>query len=322
MNQHKGPSVIPRVLPYVWRHDDAQPAGLPELLRGRRHEIDRLLLEHGALLFKGFGVDSVDAFQRCTDVLPGSAADYIDGNSPRTKLTDNIYTSTEYPAELAISMHNELSYSRTWPERLYFCCVVPPATGGSTLIADSAALLRALPADLVAQFETKGVTYVRNLHGGRGATIGKSWQQTFETDDRRVVERFCRDGDIGYEWKTDGGVRLIQKRPATARHPKTGEAVWFNQVDQFHPSTNPPEVYEAIKEIYAGQPFDMPQYGCFGDGSPIPDAMLQTVREETARHTVAFPWERGDFLMIDNMLTSHGRSPFTGERRILVAMSS
>ena len=311
-----------RVLPYIWRADAAGAPDLRELLIDSAQAVDRTLLEQGAILFKGFQVDSTEAFQRCTDVLAHKLASYIDGNSPRTKLTSNIYTSTEYPPELSISMHNELSYSHAWPERLYFCCVVAPATGGSTLIADSGALLRALPAELVRQFEEKGVTYVRNLHGGNGATIGKSRQQTFETDLRADVERYCTEGAIDYSWQPDGALRLIQTRAATACHPRTGERVWFNQVDQFHPSTNAPEVYEAIMEIYGDAPFEMPQYGCFGDGTPIPLALLEQVRAETARHTVAFPWEQGDVLMIDNMLTAHGRSPFTGARRILVSMSS
>ena len=32
-------------------------------------------------------------------------------------------------------------------------------------------------------------------------------------------------------------------------------------------------------------------------------------------------WERGDVAVIDNMLASHGRTPFDGERRVLVAMA-
>jgi alpha-ketoglutarate-dependent taurine dioxygenase len=315
--------VMLKVLPYVWTASAERGTDLPQVLREHRQELDRLVLEHGAVLLKRFDVGSLEKFHRCTEVLAdGAAGSYIDGNSPRTKLSESIYTSTEYPPELSISMHNELSYSHAWPARLYFCCVTAPQTGGSTLIADSRALLRELSPEVLDMFEKKGVTYVRNLHGGSGATIGKSWQQTFETDQRAVVEQYCKDGRIDYEWKADGGIRLIQQRPATAVHPRTGERVWFNQVDQFHPSTNPPDVYEAIMEIYGADPFEMPQYGCFGDGSPIPDDALAEVRQGMDRLSVAFPWEVGDMMIIDNMLTAHGRSPFTGTRRILVSMSN
>jgi len=36
---------------------------------------------------------------------------------------------------------------------------------------------------------------------------------------------------------------------------------------------------------------------------------------------VAFPWQPQDVMLLDNMLTAHGRAPFKGSRRILVAMA-
>jgi alpha-ketoglutarate-dependent taurine dioxygenase len=36
---------------------------------------------------------------------------------------------------------------------------------------------------------------------------------------------------------------------------------------------------------------------------------------------VIFPWRQDDILMLDNFLVSHGREPFVGPRRILVAMA-
>jgi len=166
------------------------------------------------------------------------------------------------------------------------------------------------------------VRYVRNLHGGRGARIGKSWQETFETTSRDSVETFCRQGRIAFEWKADGGLRLIQTGPATARHPRTGEKVWFNQLEQFHPSSNPPDVYEALQELFGDTPEEMPQYASFGDGTPVPGAMLADIRTAMDQQTVVFPWEHGDLMIIDNMLTAHGRAPYTGPRKILVSMSS
>ena len=308
-------------LPFVWSAKASQSNDIDGILTGRTSEIDARLLQCGAILLRGFGVDSAEEFQRCMDVLPAQSSAYVDGNSPRTKITRSVYTSTEYPSEFRISLHNELSYSHTWPSRLYFCCVVAPQSGGSTTIADSRAILRRLSAPTLSLFEEAGVTYVRNLHGGAGAIIGKSWQQTFETDSRADVEAYCKGGDIKYEWKADGGVRLVQVRPATAVHPQTGDKVWFNQLEQFHPSSNPPEVYEALSAIYGDSPFDLPQYACLGDGRPAPDDVLAEVRAAMTAESIEFPWERGDLLIVDNMLTAHGRAPFVGPRKVLVSMS-
>jgi hypothetical protein len=36
---------------------------------------------------------------------------------------------------------------------------------------------------------------------------------------------------------------------------------------------------------------------------------------------VSFPWQRGDILMLDNILAAHGRAPYEGPRKILVGMT-
>jgi alpha-ketoglutarate-dependent taurine dioxygenase len=35
---------------------------------------------------------------------------------------------------------------------------------------------------------------------------------------------------------------------------------------------------------------------------------------------VKFAWQRGDIMLLDNVLTAHARNPFVGERKLLVAM--
>ena len=36
---------------------------------------------------------------------------------------------------------------------------------------------------------------------------------------------------------------------------------------------------------------------------------------------VDFPWQATDLVAVDNMLVQHARRPFTGERKLLVAMA-
>jgi alpha-ketoglutarate-dependent taurine dioxygenase len=48
---------------------------------------------------------------------------------------------------------------------------------------------------------------------------------------------------------------------------------------------------------------------------------MDALRAAYEAETVTFDWERGDVLLVDNMLTSHARSSFRGPRRVLVAMA-
>lgn len=310
-------------MPFVVEPESAREnATANDLLAYYQANADHLeskLLQHGALLLRGFGVNTPSSFARCVRTLNGSLLDYVDGNSPRTKLTAGVYTSTEYPSEYPISLHNELSYSHRWPRKLFFCCIVAPRENGETPIADSRAILRNLDAAVLEEFTRKGVKYVRNLHGGQG--VGPSWQDTFETADRAAVERYCAGENGDVQWQADGGLRLTQVRPAVATHPRTNERVWFNQADQFHPSTHPARVYETMMAVYRGKEGELPQNALFGDDTPIAAGLLEHVRETARKSAVLFPWQEGDVLVIDNMLTCHGRMPYTGPRKILVAMS-
>ena len=281
--------------------------------------LEMKLLDQGAILFRGFGVKTPANFARCVRTLDGNLLDYVDGNSPRTKLAAGVYTSTEYPSEYYISMHNELSYSHKWPRKLFFSCIVAPQEKGETPIADSRVILNSLDRDVVEEFTRKGVKYIRNLQGGQG--VGPSWQDTFETTDKAAVEQYCADRDTDVQWQPDGGLRLTQVRPAVAKHPQTKQSVWFNQADQFHPSTHPRHIYETMMSVYEGKEDELPQNALFGDDTPIASSMLEHIRETSRKNAVVFPWQEGDLLIIDNMLTCHGRMPYAGARKILVAMS-
>ena len=278
--------------------------------------LGKLLVANKALVFRDFAVPR-DRLEAVMDqVLPNRLA-YVHGNSPRTKVGDNVYTSTEYPPEFDISMHNELSYAHAWPTRLLFYCEIAPATGGATPVVDGVRWLGALDEAVRTAF-AGGVRYTQNLHDGYG--FGKSWQDTFETKDRDTVEAFLSStGGAEWSWRKDGGLRVSQIRPSTVTHPDTGDEVWFNQADQWHAAALGDETGAALAKVLPAE--DLPQSVTFADGSPIPGEYVIQIRDRGLASAVDVPWRPGDVLLIDNVLVGHGRRSFTGSRRVLVAMS-
>jgi alpha-ketoglutarate-dependent taurine dioxygenase len=279
-------------------------------------DIESQLLRHGGILFRGFDLETVESFEEFARVLAPALLNYVEGSSPRLMLSDKVYTSTEYPPEFFVSLHSELSYAHYWPSKILFFCVIEPRQGGETPIADTRKVLAALDPTVRQRFLSRGVKYVRNLHGERGA--GLSWQTVFETADRAAVEDYCRAGDISFRWLQDGGLWTSQVRPAAVRHPKTGESVWFNQADQWHPSNLGPEVARGLLARLAES--ELPINAYHGDGSPLDPGDLDHVRAVFRDTMVSFPWRRGDVLLLDNMLAAHGRAPFSGPRRVAVTM--
>ena len=292
----------------------ATPDGLVDYLRTDTGLDDQLIKEK-ALVFRGFGVEP-GALDAVLDLLLPNRLAYVHGNSPRTKVGANVYTSTEYPQEFTISMHNELSYAAKWPARLTFYCETAAATGGATPLVDGVRWLESLD-DEVREAYAGGVRYTQNLHDGFG--LGKSWQETFESDDRDHVEAFLTESGAAFEWKSDGTLRVSSVRPSTTRHPVTGAEVWFNQSDQWHAAALGDETAAALAQIMPEE--DLPQSVSFADGSPIPGEYAIQVRDRGLENAVDVNWRQGDVLVIDNVLVGHGRRPFTGQRRVLVAMS-
>lgn len=49
--------------------------------------------------------------------------------------------------------------------------------------------------------------------------------------------------------------------------------------------------------------------------------MVEAILTVYRQVQVSFPWQRGDVLMLDNLLVAHSRNPFVGPRKIIVAMA-
>ena len=278
-------------------------------------ELNGRLREHGGLLFRGFGVRTPAELERLIRALCGELLEYTYKSTPRTQVQGEIYTSTEYPADQSIPPHNEMSYSRSWPQKIFFCCATAAPSGGETPVADSRGVLRRIPAEVREKFARLGVCYVRNY----GEGIDLPWQDVFRTTDRAEVEAFAHRAGLELEWRGDGGLRSRQLCQATAAHPVTGEEVWFNQAHLFHSSSLPPALRESLLAAVSEE--DLPRNALYGDGSPIEPAALAAIRAAYEQELVSFPWAEGDVLMLDNMLVAHGRRPYAGPRKILVGMA-
>ncbi|MET0621400.1 MAG: TauD/TfdA family dioxygenase [Pyrinomonadaceae bacterium] len=287
---------------------------LADWAASNRDYVSDLLLQHRALLFRGFNINTADALDRVIQATSsGELLEYRDRSSPRHEVGDKIYTSTDYPAEQGIFLHNEGTYWMKWPRKLYFCCATAPAAGGETPIADCRRIYRRISPRVRSNF--LDVMYVRNYNDG----FGLSWETVFQTDDRAVVEEYCRRNRIEYQWKEGNRLRTRAVRPTVARHPQTDEPVWFNHAAFFHVTTLEPSIRDTLLAEF--EEADLPYNTYYGDGSPIEPEVLEELREAYRQERILFPWQEGDLLLLDNMTVAHGRMPYSGPRRILAGLA-
>lgn len=298
-------------LPHVILGHGADVVALAE----RRSEIRAAVAIHGAVLLRGFAVDDVDDFERVVTELSGHTLSYQERSSPRASIKGNVYTSTEYPPSEEIFLHNENSYQQKWPMALYFYCVEPPVTGGATPLADTRAVLARIDPEVRAEFVRRQWMAVRNFREG----FGVNWRDAFGTTDRDAVVDYCAANGIEARWQGSDELRTQAVRPAVHTHPRSGEQVWFNHATFFHVSTLSPDVRDGLRAMFTEE--ELPSHTFFGDGGSIPDATVEHLRDCYRAASTRFDYHRGDIVMIDNMLVAHGREPFTGPRRVAVAMA-
>lgn len=300
-------------------------------LAQEKKELSKLLLTHGAIVFRGFPVKKAADFATVVETLGlGEFVNYVGGDSPRDKVEEKVYTSTEAPPRIHIALHQELSYIKNFPANIYFFCETPAQTGGETIIGDARRIYKVLDEEIKNRFQQNHLTYISRYYYqnkimdwvNRWQRSHKSWIEVFETNDKKEVEKKCRENEFEWRWLANDWIEIKQTRPAIISHPLTKETVWFNQAHlyDFNPHLLGWMNYIAAKLFYFRKSTLLHEIR-FADGSKIPRQDLYHIIDVLKENTVAFPWQKGDVMVLDNILAMHGRSPFTGRRRVLTALT-
>ena len=268
------------------------------------------LNESGGILFRGFRVDGAEQFGQFISSIGGIPMEYKNRSSPRSEVLNNIYTSTDYPKDQKINMHNEMDYDINWPMKIAFYCQVPASEGGETPIVDSRKVYKNISAQTRYKFKG-GIKYVRNLT----PQLGLSVEEVFQTKDRDEIEQFCLSREMVPEWIDEDHLRISWTRPAIRIHPITKEKVWFNHGFFFNFRTLDPGIHRLVKRE------NLPYNTYYANGEGIEESVIEELRDSYETSKITFTWQEGDILLLDNMLMAHSRNKFLGERKILVAMS-
>jgi alpha-ketoglutarate-dependent taurine dioxygenase len=324
-------------VPLVWSITagrDAQPERIRAWLASEGRRLDATLLRHGAVLIRGFErLAQAAAFETVASALGGKTMPYIGGTSPRRTVRGHIMTATEVPHDYSIPLHQEMAYTASFPERVAFLCVTPAQQGGETTVADMREVTARLDPGVCARLTSRGGLQLRrNLplpeHVRDRPGVPKAWAEVFATCDRGVAERAAAGRGWRTQWLADGSLQLWQEiLPAWRVHPQTQERVWFNQLHIFSPHAalrwarrdGRHALAARLEHALVHHPERLDDM-CHADGTPLEREDVLHVAEvfDAAAHPVC--WQRGDLLLLDNLLAAHGRRQYAGERRILAAL--
>ena len=285
-----------------------------EWLRANDGELRAALREHGTIFLRGLPVADTEDIAEVRDILIPRRTPYREKATPRSDYGNGVFSSTDLPPAQSIRMHNENSYTLTFPGLLLFACLIAPEEGGATPTADCRKVLAALPTALVERMKSSGWTLTRNY----SEYVSLDWRTAFATEDKEKVAEYCVENGITWEWQEDGSLRTSQLRSGTISHPETGDEVWFNHLAFWNEWSLHPEIREAMVEEFG--PDGLPFNTGFGDGKPLDELDVQALNAAYEAATVREQWQVGDVMLVDNVLAAHGRDPYRGDRKIAVAM--
>lgn len=285
-------------------------------LKANRERTAAQLLLHGAILFRGFPVETPEHFAAVVqEGLGMENLPYMGGAAVRTNVVrDVVFTSNESPPSEPIPWHHEMAQTANPPSHILFYCHVPAKEGGATPIVRSDVVMSQLQAAHPKFVESiaDGIHYQRVMPEDDDATsaIGRGWKNTFLSKTREEAEANMRAVGTTWEWQPNGDLstktKLLPAVKIDRRGPKQ-RPVFFNQIvavfEGWNDSRN--NGARALTDS-RGQHLD-------------PDAVAFASRALDDA-SVAFKWHKGDVILIDNLTVMHSRQTFVPPRRTLASI--
>ena len=282
----------------IFLPESGRPQALIEADQGETlldldHErIAELYRAHGALLFRGFGVD-VDQFRYFAWSFCKAA---VFNESPGRRPIDphhNIHTVDGGIG--AFNLHPELSREPWKPDVAFFACLSAPSRDGATTICDGVMLVKALPAAVREGLSGRRLLYIKPTW----PALLEYWLGTPNPDDAVLAAPPSR---CPYFFgRVDGEIVRAFMRPALHR-PMFTDAPAFGNFLLFARFNN-----------------GRRDFPVFEDGRPVPEQWLQAIKATGDTLSVAIAWAPGDVLMLDNTRFMHGRTAIRDPSERLIA---
>lgn len=111
-----------------------------------------------------------------------------------------------------------------------------------------------------------------------------------------------------FEWLPNDSLKTISPvLSATRVDPRTGKVSWFNSIVA---------AFTGWKDTRN----DPTKAVVYGDGTPLDPDVLTRCLAIMDELSVAFVWEKGDVLLVDNLVTMHARRSYVGQRKIYASL--
>jgi len=262
-----------------------------------------LFKQYGAVMFRGFKAD-LEGFEGLTNRFSGDYMSHEGGGSVRQVINRDgdqtiMSVAYSYNAEaqrsFPLALHSDRSYTKSHPPIMWFCCKRPSEVDGQTTIADGRLFYQELSESTRQFLLDNPIKYIRRYKDGE-------WQLLWQTDDLGRVAEYARENEMAYSVDDEGTVQTEFVTCAIQKDRWGGQDVFLNSMLLV-------EWQESV--LKRGHTTSVRM----SDGSRLPEAIWDELKEVANRVTREVEWGCGDILMVDNTRVLHGRRAFTDPNR-------
>jgi alpha-ketoglutarate-dependent taurine dioxygenase len=271
----------------------------------RLDDVVRVFTETGLILFRGFDT-SVEDFERFGDLLSGDFMVYTGGGYVRrtvdtasgTIQSVNYYLrGDDWQSTFELPVHGEMYYLSQRPLVMFFYCVTPAQQDGETSFCDGTEVYRGLRESTRDLFRRQRLKYIRTYEPGE-------WEIRFDATGPDDVARFCAENGLSCTFDERGALRTEYLHPATIKSRWGAHDVFTNNI---------------LTVVWQEETGKRNTFVRLEDGSPIPDDVIQEIKDVTFRLRRLHPWRPKEVAIVDNTRVLHGRMSFDDQRRQLLS---
>jgi alpha-ketoglutarate-dependent taurine dioxygenase len=214
--------------------------------------------------------------------------------SDETLLSTRYDYGREKQDTFGLPLHGEMYYIDHRPVMLWFYCERPADKDGETTACDGRQVYEALSESTKALFASKRLKYTRQYLDGE-------WQVIYQTDDIEEARKFG----------VSNGLQITIDRETMTLHtdyiyPAVIKSRWGNHSVYIN------NMLPVLWQESMGRKTSIVR---FEDGSEIPKSVVDEITAIQARLIYPIPWQKQDFVMIDNTRVAHGRRAFEDQER-------
>ncbi len=311
-----------------WEYTD-----LRHHFRENKDAIKGKLETHGALLFRNFPIaDAYAAEELILNLGIKMDNQYLGGLSPRKLLTNYTFSSTGAPAPYIISFHTEMCYLKERPHIIIFHCINQPQKYGETSLFDCEQTFSLLAPSIQKKLCKYGICYRRyNKSSKSFLNVNKSWKEAYHSNSVEEAEKICTLLGLDYRWTSKGDLITEICLPGVITHHKSHKTCismtifneWSASCDlkQFSHRFNP--LYRRFLSWFIEYQWgkkDTFMKTLWGNGEPLTKHETFSIIKTSWQCSTIFRWQRGDLLILNNILWGHGRMNVKQPRKIAAAL--